>query len=111
MHKWHRKKVGVAIEFRIYEVGGTNPSLLEQMLFKKPIIAYDVPFHREVLEGGGIYFRNADDLAKCIGMLENGEVDLKEIEEWQIRRIDEEYNWDNVAEEYSSLFRELLKQY
>jgi len=44
-------------------------------------------------------------------MLENGEVDLKEIEEWQIRRIEEEYNWDNIAEEYSSLFRELLKQY
>lgn len=91
-----------------YQVGGTNPSLLEQMLFKKPIIAYDVPFHREVLQGGGIYFKDADDLAKCIGMLENGEIDLKGIEEWQIRRIQEEYNWDNVAEKYKSLFRELL---
>ena len=39
-----------------YEVGGTNPSLLEQMLFGKPILAHDVPFHREVLQGGGIYF-------------------------------------------------------
>jgi len=92
-----------------YEVGGTNPSLLEQMLFGRPIIAYDVPFHREVLQGGGIYFKAEDDLAKCIDMLENGEVDLKEIAEWQARRIEEEYNWDKVAEKYSSLFRELLE--
>jgi len=91
-----------------YEVGGTNPSLLEQMPFRRPILSYDVPFHREVLQGGGIYFKDADDLAKCIGMLENGEIDLKEIEEWQIRRIEEEYNWGNVAGKYNSLFRELL---
>ena len=91
-----------------YEVGGTNPSLLEQMLFGRPIIAYNVPFHREVLQGGGIYFKNEEDLAKCIGMLENGEIDLKEIEKWQAKRIEEEYNWDDVVEKYSSLFRELI---
>ena len=91
-----------------YEVGGTNPSLLEQMLFGRPILAYDVPFQREVLQGGGIYFKDEDDLAKCIGMLENSEVDLKEIKECQARRIEEEYNWDNIAEKYNSLFRGLL---
>ncbi|GAI11360.1 unnamed protein product [marine sediment metagenome] len=78
------------------------------MLFKKPIIAYDVPFHREVLQGGGIYFKDEDDLAKCIKMLEDSEIDLKGIEEWQARRIEEEYNWDNIAEKYKLLFRELL---
>lgn len=93
-----------------YEVGGTNPSLLEQMPFQKPIIAYDVPFHREVLQGGGIYFKDEDDLAKCIERLENGGVNLKEIAKWQAKRIEEEYNWANVAEEYSSLFRELLSK-
>lgn len=91
-----------------YEVGGTNPSLLEQMLFGRPILAYDVPFHREVLQDGGIYFRDADDLAKCMGMLENNEIDLKQIEKWQIKRIQEEYNWDDVAEKYKLLFKELL---
>ena len=92
-----------------YEVGGTNPSLLEQMLFGKPILAYDVPFHREVLQGGGIYFKDEDELAECIERLEDTEVDLKEIEEYQIKRIEEEYNWYSVAEEYTSLFRELLQ--
>jgi len=91
-----------------YEVGGTNPSLLEQMLFGRPILAHDVPFHTEVLQGGGIYFKDENDLAKCMGMLEDGQIDLKEIEKWQLRRIEEEYNWDNVAEKYKSLFMELL---
>ena len=91
-----------------YEVGGTNPSLLEQMLFRRPILAYDVPFHREVLQGGGIYFGN-EELAKSIEMLENRGIDLKETGEWQVKRIEEEYNWDNVAEKYNSLFRELLE--
>ena len=92
-----------------YEVGGTNPSLLEQMLFGRPILAHDVPFHTEVLQGGGIYFKDEDDLAKCMGMLEDGQVDLKEIEKWQLRRIEEEYNWDSVAEKYTSLFMELIE--
>ena len=93
-----------------YEVGGTNPSLLEQMLFGRPIIAYDVPFHREVLQGSGIYFEAEDDLARCIDTLENGAVDLKEIARWQARRIEEEYNWDNVAEKYDSLLKALLQE-
>ncbi len=91
-----------------YEVGGTNPSLLEQMLFGRPVIAHDVPFHREILQGGGIYFRDEDDLAKCIDEVERGAVDLKGIAEWQARRIEEEYNWDTVAHKYNSLFRDLV---
>jgi glycosyltransferase involved in cell wall biosynthesis len=92
------------------EVCGTGPSLLEQMLFGRPVIAYDVVFHREVLQGGGIYFRDEDSLASAIGMLESGKVDLQKIAEWQARRIEEEYNWDNVAEKYSSLFRKLVNK-
>ncbi len=91
-----------------YELGGTNPSLLEQMSFGKPILAYDVPFHREVLEDGGIYFRHGEDLAECIKRLEDGKIDSSKIKRCQAKRIEEEYNWDKVAEEYSLLFRRLL---
>jgi glycosyltransferase involved in cell wall biosynthesis len=91
-----------------YEFGGTNPSLLEQMSFGRPILANDVPFHREILQGGGVYFSNEEGLASAIVMLEKGEADLKEIAEWQARRLEEEYNWDYVAEKYVALFRALL---
>ena len=93
-----------------YELGGTNPSLLEQMFFKKPILAYDVPFHREILQKGGIYFMDESHLAECIKDLEQGRFDLATISEWQAKRLDEEYNWDNVAEKYSSLFKDLLNK-
>ncbi len=91
-----------------YEVGGTNPSLLEQMLFKRPILAYDVPFNKEVLQEGGIYFKDAEDLANKMEMLERGEFDLKLIKKTQIKRIKRQYNWEKVAREYERLFRTLI---
>nr|WP_143522640.1 DUF1972 domain-containing protein [Pyrococcus horikoshii] len=92
-----------------YEVGGTNPSLLEQMLFKRPVLAYDVPFNKEVLQEGGIYFKDAEDLANKIEMLERGEFDLRLIKKTQIKRIKRQYNWEKVAREYEKLFNIALK--
>ncbi|AFK22060.1 DUF1972 domain-containing protein [Pyrococcus sp. ST04] len=92
-----------------YEVGGTNPSLLEQMLFKRPILAYDVPFNKEVLQEGGIYFKDAEDLANKMEMLERGEFDLKLIKKTQIKRIKRQYNWENVVREYERLFKRVLR--
>ncbi len=91
-----------------YEVGGTNPSLLEQMLFKRPILAYDVPFNREVLQEGGIYFKDAEDLANKMGMLEREGFDLKLIKKTQVKRIKRQYNWGKVAREYERVFRALI---
>jgi glycosyltransferase involved in cell wall biosynthesis len=79
------------------------------MVFQKPILANDVPFHREVLQDGGIYFRLEDELTECIRRLEAGEFDVQKMGEWQNKRINEEYNWDNVAERYGALFRRLLR--
>jgi glycosyltransferase involved in cell wall biosynthesis len=93
-----------------YEVGGTSPSLVEQMLFRKPILEYDVPFNREVLQDGGVYFRLEDGLAECMRKLEAGEFDVQKMGEGQSKRIEEEYNWDNVAERYGTLFKELLSR-
>jgi rhamnosyltransferase len=91
-----------------YEVGGTNPSLLEQMLCGRPIIAQDNPFHRETLQNGGIYFNTEADLAECINNLEKGKYDLPDMVRQQARRIGEEYNWYRVSRKYSLLFRKLL---
>ncbi|WP_457754637.1 DUF1972 domain-containing protein [Thermococcus sp.] len=91
-----------------YEVGGTNPSLLEQMLFKRPILAYDVPFNKEVLEEGGIYFKDAKDLANKMEMLEGGEFDLRLIKKIQIKRIKRQYNWEKVTREYERVFRMII---
>jgi glycosyltransferase involved in cell wall biosynthesis len=80
------------------------------MLFRKPILEYDVPFNREVLQDGGVYFRLEDGLAECMRKLEAGEFDVQKMGEGQSKRIEEEYNWDNVAERYGTLFKELLSR-
>lgn len=93
-----------------YELGGTNPSLLEQMPFGRPILAYDVPFHREVLEDGGIYFSTAEELAAQITALESGGYNLHQLATSYNNRLATEYNWESVAERYSALFHRLLSQ-
>jgi len=89
----------------LYELGGTNPSLLEQMIFMKPIMAYDVPFNREVLQGGGIFVHDSEDLAQSISRLESNLFSIKEMKQVQKKQIDDYYNWEYVTEKYLELFR------
>ncbi len=92
-----------------YELGGTNPSLLEQMVFGRPILAYDVPFHREVLQEGGIYFSSGDELAERIIALESGDYEPDRLAAVQSRRLAREYNWESVTEKYRTLFLDLIQ--
>lgn len=92
-----------------YEVGGTNPSLIEQMRFGRPILAYDVPFNREVLGKGGIYFKNPQDLAEKMTLLEGGSLNLKQIKKAQIKKVQRQYSWKKVTREYIHLFKRLME--
>lgn len=92
-----------------YALGGTNPSLLEQMVFGRPVLAYDVPFNREVLQDGGIYFSSEDELTERIATLENGSYDTYQLAAAQSCRLSENYNWGSVSEKYRTLFLELLQ--
>ena len=89
-----------------YEVGGTNPSLLEQMQFKRPILAYDVPFNREVLQESGIYFKNPLDLSLKIRAMEHGNIELKNIIKAELKRIKKTYNWKTILKAYKILLGE-----
>ncbi len=80
------------------------------MQFKRPILAYNVPFHREVLQEGAIYFEDGDDLASKIEMLERGEFDLESIEKTQMKRIKTQYSWEKVSNRYEHLFMSLIKK-
>lgn len=87
-----------------YTVGGTNPSLLEQLQFNKPIIAYDVPFHREILKNKAIYFRTKEELASILQRLEeNG----SHVKGYEVPRL---FTWNYVAKRYSGIFLSLLME-
>jgi len=90
-----------------YTVGGTNPSLLEQLQFDNPIIVYDVPFHREILRDKAIYFKTKEELIKIIENLE------KQNNIAIIRAIPRMFMWEWISQRYSKIFEKfcLLGRY
>lgn len=85
-----------------HSAGGTNPSLVEAMSLKIPIIAFDVNFNRYSLEQNGVYFKTENDLSRIIT-----EFDTKEFSE-DIQKIFKTYKdcytRERIAEQYANLF-------
>lgn len=91
------------------EVGGTNPALLQTMASGCFTIAIDVPFSRDVLEEGGIYFRkDAADLAQKMRWALDNPLQLPHYKFCAVMRISREYTWDKVTDGYERLFCEML---
>ncbi|WP_431245703.1 DUF1972 domain-containing protein [Leifsonia xyli] len=91
-----------------HSVGGTNPSLLRAIGAGAPTLAYDVVFNREVLGSAGGYFTTEDDVARVV---EAAEADpaghLARREETRRRALS--YDWDDVADKYEALCRDLAE--
>lgn len=49
-----------------HSVGGTNPTLIEAISLKLPIIAYNCSFNKKVLGIGGLFFKNSKELLEMI---------------------------------------------
>lgn len=87
------------------KVNSIQPALLEAISSKNIVLAYDVPFNREVLQEYGYYFKDEKDLSRLMHFLET---DFKDIEKEKIlnyyeRILKEKYNWDIVIKKYESL--------
>lgn len=91
-----------------HSAGGTNPSLVEAMGLKLPIIAYDVNFNRYTLDNNGVYFNNLEELIHELSYFDsrNVEMDRQKIYETFINR----YTKDKIAEEYAQLFLKSCKK-
>ena len=92
------------------EVGGTNPALLQSMASSAFTIAVDVDFNRDVLDDGGIFYEKTVDslVGKMKWALDNGML-LDDYRKRAVNSIHSYYSWDQVAEQYESLFAELSK--
>jgi glycosyltransferase involved in cell wall biosynthesis len=98
------------------DVGGTHPALLEAMAAGLPILANDIPEHREVLGGAGWYYRknSAADLAARMRavLIDEGGAALRASQgEAARRRVRELYDWESVAQAYEDLARRLLDEH
>ncbi|MCU1615892.1 MAG: hypothetical protein JWO98_3432 [Frankiales bacterium] len=89
-----------------HSVGGTNPSLLRALGAGAAAIAFDVDFNREVLEGSGVYFATAADVAARVEEAEAGPEAARRRGRLARQRA-ARYDWEDVADRYEELLRRL----
>src|SRR5690606_646516 len=82
-----------------HSAGGTNPSLIEAMFLKLPIIAFNVSFNRNTMEDKGLFFKCKEDLISNFSNLDHAQLtlirnDLKEV-------ADIRYTWNIISDKYS----------
>lgn len=90
-----------------HSVGGTNPSLLRAMGAGTAVIGFDVPFNREVLDGDGWFFSDADDVAAHVVAAETDSSLTSARGERARENARTRFRWEDVADEYESLARRL----
>jgi glycosyltransferase involved in cell wall biosynthesis len=90
-----------------HSVGGTNPSLLRALGAGTATTAFDVVFNREVLGASGLYFANADDVARLVEQSER-DVERTRARGQQSADRASRYDWDDVADRYEELCRRLV---
>jgi len=90
-----------------HSVGGTNPSLLEAISSRNVVLAYDVPYNREVLSEYGYYYKDGKELSRLIGFMEKDfrETEREKILNYYDKILREKYNWNIVISKYESLLQ------
>ncbi len=91
-----------------HSVGGTNPALLRAMGYGCCVLALDTVFNREVLAESGLFFAaDPEAVATLVGRVD---VDPAQAAAWRDRapaRILSRYTWEQVTDQYESLFLQL----
>ena len=85
-----------------HSAGGTNPSLVEAMFLKLPIIAFDCSFNRATTNNNCLYFENSIDLTNKIKDINS--IKLKDISEHMHNYAHQNYRWDLITSKYLELF-------
>jgi glycosyltransferase involved in cell wall biosynthesis len=88
-------------------MGGTNPALLKALGFGNCILAHDNPFNAEVIGGAGLLFKDADDLAQKIELIETQPQVAEDLRRRAPDRIRARYTWDHITDQYEELFYQL----
>ncbi|MFT4050778.1 MAG: glycosyltransferase [Microbacterium sp.] len=86
-----------------HSVGGTNPSLLRAMGAGTAVVAYDVNFNRETLDGQGWFFSDAADLRQQFTDLAEATFSVANLGSAMKRRAETLFRWEDVATAYESL--------
>lgn len=94
------------------EVGGTHPALVEAMALGAPVVANDVPEHREVLGDAGLFYRPGDpaDLRARLEELLADPVRAERLRARARARVADRYRWDDVTDAYERVLAALVRR-
>lgn len=87
-----------------HSVGGTNPSLVEAMSLKLPIVAFDVIFNKETTENKCLYFSDKDTLKKEVSLLSSNKVERDIIAAQMLDIAKKRYTWELITKKYENLY-------
>ena len=89
-----------------HSAGGTNPSLLESMACSSAVVAHNNQFNRSVLGENAYYFSSAKELSSIFNKYDSEQTEL--FKKNNLARIENQYNWNMVTDEYEKLFYEAI---
>jgi glycosyltransferase involved in cell wall biosynthesis len=89
-----------------HSAGGTNPSLVEAMYLKLPVIAYGVSYNRVTTGHKAFYFDRLDDLKKLIQTLTPDQLLQNRKHMGEMAHI--RYTWRHITNRYKQLVEEAI---
>ncbi len=101
------------VYFHGHEFGGTNPALLQALAYGCAVCALDTVFNREMLLSGeyGVFFnKELNDLVDKIEKFENEEILVNDYKIKSRERIETNYTWEKITDQYIDLFNSLSKK-
>ncbi|MCG8700257.1 MAG: DUF1972 domain-containing protein [Bacteroidales bacterium] len=82
-----------------HSTGGTNPSLVEILWYRKPVICHANKYNQTTTKGMALYFKTASELKKLIKCKKYMTINTDILYNYAI----ENYNWEKVVSEYRKL--------
>jgi glycosyltransferase involved in cell wall biosynthesis len=89
-----------------HSAGGTNPSLVEAMYLKLPVVAFKVSYNITTTEGKAVYFSSIEDLVEELNTQSQSEL-LDMANEMSII-AEGRYTWGAISRLYDLLIKEAL---
>jgi glycosyltransferase involved in cell wall biosynthesis len=89
------------------EVGGTHPALIEAMGAGNCALVFDTPENREVVGDCGLFFTDAESLAKQIQLTIADSLLVRDLGARANARAKRLFSWDAITDQYEKLFREM----
>jgi glycosyltransferase involved in cell wall biosynthesis len=84
-----------------HKAGGTNPSLVEMLFFRKPIIAYECNYNIYTTGGKAVFFKDVRTLKRLLKDFFDTNYSVDSLFDLAVK----EYRWEVIAKKYEDLLQ------